>query len=67
MSQRDKLLFKILMGNADANIPFAQLCQLLRTLGFDEHIRGSHQFFPKMGSKKFSTSSRNREKPKPIR
>ena len=37
------------MGNADANIPFAQLCQLLRTLGFNERIRGSHYIFSKDG------------------
>ncbi len=38
MSQRDKLLIKILRGTTDANIPFDQLCQLLRALGFDERI-----------------------------
>ena len=49
MSQRDKLLVKILRGTADANIPFEQLCQLLRTLGFDERIRGSHHIFSRAG------------------
>ena len=49
MSQQDKLLAKILLGNSDANIPFAQLCQLLRRLGFEERIRGSHHIFPKDG------------------
>lgn len=49
MSQRDKLLVKILLGNSDANISFEQLCQLLRSLGFDERIRGSHQIFSKEG------------------
>lgn len=34
MSQRDKLLIKILLGTADANVPFEPPCQLLRTLGF---------------------------------
>ncbi|MGB5960011.1 MAG: type II toxin-antitoxin system HicA family toxin [Coleofasciculaceae cyanobacterium] len=48
MSQRDKLLVKILLGN-DANIPFEQLCQLLRSLGFNERIRGSHHIFSKEG------------------
>ena len=47
MSQPDKLLAKILLGNSDANIPFAQLCQLLRRLGFEERIRGSHHIFAK--------------------
>ncbi|CCQ60597.1 type II toxin-antitoxin system HicA family toxin [Crocosphaera watsonii] len=45
MSKQDKLLTKILLGNADANIPFEQLCQLLKQLGFDERIRGSHHIF----------------------
>lgn len=49
MSQRDKLLVKILRGTADANIPFEQLCQLLRGLGFDERIRGSHHIFSREG------------------
>jgi predicted RNA binding protein YcfA (HicA-like mRNA interferase family) len=49
MSQRDKLLVKILLGSADANISFDQLCQLLCTLGFDERIRGSHHIFSKEG------------------
>jgi predicted RNA binding protein YcfA (HicA-like mRNA interferase family) len=45
MPQRDKLLDRILRGTSDANIPFAELCQLLRRLGFDERIRGSHHIF----------------------
>ncbi|WP_448570337.1 type II toxin-antitoxin system HicA family toxin [Trichothermofontia sp.] len=49
MSQRDKLLVKILLGRADANIPFESLCQLLRTLGFDERIQSSHHIFYKEG------------------
>ncbi|MGV0023803.1 type II toxin-antitoxin system HicA family toxin [Phormidesmis priestleyi] len=47
MSQRDKLLGKILLGASDANIPFEPLCQLLRVLGFEERIRGSHHIFSK--------------------
>jgi hypothetical protein len=49
MSQLDKLLAKILSGTADANIPFAQLCQRLRQLGFEERINGSHHIFSKEG------------------
>ncbi|WP_017297107.1 type II toxin-antitoxin system HicA family toxin [Nodosilinea nodulosa] len=49
MSQRDKLLVKILLGMSDANIDFDSLCQLLRTLGFAERIRGSHHIFSKEG------------------
>lgn len=49
MSQRDKLLVKVLLGASDTNIPFEPLCQLLRALGFDERIRGSHHIFSKEG------------------
>lgn len=49
MTQQDKLLLKILRGTSDANIPFEPLCQLLKTLGFEERIRGSHHIFSKDG------------------
>ncbi|HRV90901.1 MAG TPA: type II toxin-antitoxin system HicA family toxin [Anaerolineae bacterium] len=45
MSRHDKTLQKILRGTADANISFDQLCNLLKWLGFDERIRGSHHIF----------------------
>jgi hypothetical protein len=44
-----KLLDRILRGTSDANIPFDSLCGLLRELGFDERIRGSHHIFSKEG------------------
>jgi hypothetical protein len=49
MSQRDKLLIKILRGTSDANILFESLCQLLCTLGFEERIRDSHHIFSREG------------------
>jgi predicted RNA binding protein YcfA (HicA-like mRNA interferase family) len=49
MSQLEKLLIKILLGNSDANIPFESLRQLLKTLGFEERIRGSHHIFTQDG------------------
>ncbi len=45
MARQDKLLDKILRGTSDANIPFADLCQLVRRLGFAERVRGSHHIF----------------------
>jgi len=45
MAGRDKTLDKILRGTSDANIPFADLCDLLHRLGFDERIRSSHNIF----------------------
>jgi virulence-associated protein VapD len=49
MSKYDKLLLQILRGNADANISFEDLCQLLHRLGFEERTRGSHHMFRKQG------------------
>jgi hypothetical protein len=49
MPQRDKLLDRILSGTTNANISFAGLCKLLRRLGFDERIHGSHHIFTKDG------------------
>lgn len=47
MPRRSKVLDQILRGTSDANISFAGLCQVLRDLGFDERIRGSHHIFTK--------------------
>ncbi len=49
MSKYDKLLLQILRGTSDANIPFEDLCQLLRRHGFEERTRGSHHIFRKEG------------------
>lgn len=45
MSKSEKLLARILGGGADANIAFADLCLLLRNLGFVERTRGGHHIF----------------------
>lgn len=45
----DQLLERILRGTSDANISFDQMCQLLRRMGFDERIRGSHHIYTKEG------------------
>lgn len=49
MGKHEKLLIQILRGISDANIPFNGLCSLLKHLGFDERIRGSHHIFTKDG------------------
>ena len=49
MARWDRLLHRVLRGTSDANIPFADLCQLLRHLGFDERIRGDHHIFTQEG------------------
>jgi len=45
----DELLSRILRGASDANIPFNQLRNLLRRLGFSERIRGDHHIFTMNG------------------
>jgi predicted RNA binding protein YcfA (HicA-like mRNA interferase family) len=45
----DELRVRILQGKADANIDFDDLCSLLRWLGFDERVRGSHHIFRRPG------------------
>jgi predicted RNA binding protein YcfA (HicA-like mRNA interferase family) len=67
MSQQDKLLVKILLGTSDANIPFDPLCQLLRTLGFDELIRGSHHIFSKEDIEEIVNLQPEQAKPKRTR
>ena len=34
-------------GTSDTDIPFGELCRLLRGKGFEERIRGSHHIFTK--------------------
>ncbi len=49
MSKYDKLLFQILRGTSDANVPFNDLRNLLQSIGFEERIRGSHHMFRRAG------------------
>lgn len=49
MGRYFKLLERILHAVSDANISFAQMCQLLKKFGFEERIRGSHHIFSKEG------------------
>src|SRR5713226_2008118 len=49
MARANKLLDQILRGGADANIPFSGMVQLLKRLGFQERIKGSHHIFSRDG------------------
>ena len=49
MGRYEKLLAELLRGRSDTNIEFDELCQLLRRLGFEERIRGSHHIFRRSG------------------
>lgn len=49
MGRHERLFQTILHGRSDANIRFADLCALLRHLGFAERVRGSHHLSDKEG------------------
>ena len=45
----EKFLNRVLRGGSDQNIDFSELLRLLRGLGFEERIRGSHHIFSRTG------------------
>jgi len=49
MPRTHKLLERVLRGDSDANIPFSGIVQLLKLLGFQERIKGSHHIFFRNG------------------
>ena len=49
MSRYERLIERILRGQSDANIRFADLCALMRHFGFDERTRGSHYLYRRRG------------------
>ena len=49
MSKLEKILFQILQGTSDKNIPFKDLKVLMLALGFEERIKGSHHIYSKEG------------------
>lgn len=49
MGKYSKLRESILVGNADGNVEFSALCQLLIRLGFNERVKGGHHIFTRDG------------------
>jgi predicted RNA binding protein YcfA (HicA-like mRNA interferase family) len=45
MGRHQRLLARVRAGKGIANVPFVDLCALLRHLGFAEQQRGSHHIF----------------------
>lgn len=65
MGKYEKLLIQILSGTSDANIYFEDLCNLLKKLGFEERVRGSHHIFRKEGVVEKVNLQREGNKAKP--
>lgn len=49
MSKHDKFLKRLMSSQSDTDIAFDDLCSLLKRLGFQERVRGSHHIFAKDG------------------
>ena len=49
MSGIKKIFENVLRGTSDNNIAFEGLCLLMRRIGFDQRIKGSHHIFGKEG------------------
>jgi hypothetical protein len=64
MGKYDKLFLKILQGGSDKNIRFNDLCQLMKRLGFEERVRGSHHMFRKGGVIEKVNLQRDKDKAK---
>ncbi len=65
MARRQRVLQAVLRGNADANIAFSDLRKLLRALGFEERIRGSHYIFTREGVEEILNIQARGSKSKP--
>ena len=49
MSQKAKLLLKLLSGRSDSNLAFDDIVRLLSQLGFTLRVKGSHHIFTRDG------------------
>ena len=65
MGKIENLIEKILLGSADANIDFDDLCGVLLSFGFSERSKGSHHIFSKPGLEELINLQRDGSKAKP--
>jgi hypothetical protein len=65
MAKTDKPIQKILQGRADASIGFEELRSLLKGLGFEERICGSHHIFRRADVEERLNLQRDGAKAKP--
>jgi hypothetical protein len=65
MSKFEKLLLKLLQGNADKSFDFEDIVSLLKKLGFELRIKGSHHIFYKDGIEEIVNLQSDSGKAKP--
>lgn len=65
MGRFEKLLIKLLRGNADQNFSFEELRKLILNLGFDERISSSHHIYSKTGVDEIINIQPKQNKAKP--
>ena len=65
MGRLEKIIEQILLGGADANVDFNDLCSALLSLGFSERQKGSHHIFSKAGVEEMVNLQRDGNKAKP--
>ncbi len=65
MGTFEKLLNKILQGTSDKNILFTDICNLLKSLGFSERIKGDHHIFTRDGIEEILNLQPKQSKAKP--
>jgi len=65
MGHFNKTLSKILSGLSDKNVSFFELCNVLKYLGFEERIKGSHHIFFKEGIEDILNLQPKKTKAKP--
>ncbi len=64
MGRAQKTLERLLRGQSDANVEFADLTALLQALDFEERVRGSHHIFVRPGIDELLNLQRDRSKAK---
>jgi predicted RNA binding protein YcfA (HicA-like mRNA interferase family) len=65
VARDQKLLLRILSGTSDANVGFDELRRLLRHIGFEERVKGSHHIFVRGGVEELVTLQRSGAQAKP--
>ena len=65
MGKQEKFLQKVLSGQSDVNLDFFDLCSLLKSIGFDERIRGDHHIFTRPNVKDILNLQPKQSKAKP--